>query len=190
MPLATPQATSASPSSQPTGALAVDAFLASNMAAQLISSSHQSDRSASGVTRNQADRDCNPCIIVLVAPIYLALDGDNIGSRLELHILNEDIEGLQEFTKSFNSVLNGIVSKLRQDRNIDILLLGGDSLLITLPDSCVEAVIRMIVNETANTTFTFSGGYGSSMRHAYLALKIAKASGKNRICSVPPEISK
>lgn len=121
--------------------------------------------------------------------IYLALDGDNIGSHLESYILHEDVKGLQDFTESFNSVLNSIVRKIRQDPEIEIILLGGDSLLITLPASRIKSVVDLVTNETLKTDFTFSGGYGPSMRHAYLALKLAKASGKNKICPLPSDLS-
>jgi hypothetical protein len=119
---------------------------------------------------------------------YLALDGDNIGSRIELHVLQENIEGLRAFTESFNSVTNAIINRLRENPDINILLFGGDSLLLAMPAGQIEAVIELITEVTTGTTFTFSGGYGPTMRHAYLALKIAKASGKNRICPLTSEI--
>jgi len=120
--------------------------------------------------------------------IYLALDGDDIGSQLEFHLLHEDIEGLREFARSFNSVLESIVHKLRRNPEISILLLGGDTLLAEMPATHIAATIDLIQSETARTDFTFSGGYGPSLRHAYLALRIAKASGKNRICALPSDI--
>ncbi|MGP4109729.1 mCpol domain-containing protein [Streptomyces sp. 4N509B] len=112
---------------------------------------------------------------------FLALDGDNIGRRLEFHIVSDDIDGLEKFTSSFIRATDNLIQLVSRYPNIDFLLKGGDSLLIALEYEQISDVVSCVEQATRGTGFTFSGGYGPSLREAYLALKIAKASGKNMI---------
>jgi minimal CRISPR polymerase domain len=112
---------------------------------------------------------------------YLAVDGDDIGRRLELCMVTNDIEALSAFASSFDSAVNSMVDYLRGVDGVDVILFGGDSIMMKVRDEMLDLALRA-VNETGRDKgFTFSGGYASTMREAYLALKIAKASGKDRI---------
>lgn len=119
-----------------------------------------------------------------MADWFLALDGDDIGRRLELHILTEDIEGLKEFIASFEHTLGQLYHCVEDDSSVKTLLRGGDSLLIQAPESKIKTIVNRIRATNANTEITFSGGYGNTLRDAYLALKIAKASGKRKIYAI------
>jgi hypothetical protein len=112
---------------------------------------------------------------------YLALDGDDIGRSLELHIVNNDIEMLQQFSAHFTNMTERLDKKLLELPGVRSILNGGDSLLFSFPHSSVDTVISTARDEISSSDFSFSGGYGPSPRSALLALKIAKSSGKNRI---------
>ncbi|BCB85856.1 mCpol domain-containing protein [Phytohabitans suffuscus] len=115
---------------------------------------------------------------------FLALDGDDIGRRLELHMVMEDADGLRAFASDFARVLDQLLHYIDVNPLIDMLLHGGDSLLLTMPESEIQNVSNFLHTSVEGTGFTFSGGYNNTMRGAYLALKLAKATGKNKIVSL------
>jgi hypothetical protein len=112
---------------------------------------------------------------------FLALDGDDIGRRLEFYMVSEDADGLRIFSKSFARTIEFLSKSISESVESDILLHGGDSILLSLDPDRIERVIELVRQATRGAGFTFSGGYGPTMREAYLALKIAKASGKDMI---------
>ncbi|GII76661.1 hypothetical protein Sru01_16430 [Sphaerisporangium rufum] len=112
---------------------------------------------------------------------FLALDGDDIGRHLELRMLTENVDGLRAFASAFGVVLDKIYRDIEDCSSVVALLRGGDSLLLELSKAEISSVIRIIRNATDGTDFTFSGGYGRTLRDAYFALKLAKASGKDRV---------
>jgi GTP cyclohydrolase III len=117
---------------------------------------------------------------------FLALDGDDIGRRLEFHIVNEDAESLVRFATAFHELVESLMRRISAHAAVGVLLYGGDSILLTVPESQVDYIVELVGNMTGATDFTFSGGYGRTMREAYFALKMAKATGKNRVVSFGP----
>ncbi|WP_143740323.1 mCpol domain-containing protein [Micromonospora echinospora] len=112
---------------------------------------------------------------------FLALDGDDIGSRLEVCMINEDVSGLEDFAFAFNHALERFSEEIAKISSVDVLLLGGDSILLTLPEGEIPRVNQLLHDQMAKVGVTFSGGYGKGLRQAYLGLKLAKATGKNRL---------
>lgn len=115
----------------------------------------------------------------MTAEWFLALDGDDIGRKLELFMLTNDIESLSTFASAFDSTINSLVQSACGIDGVDLVLFGGDSVMLKVPDSALKSVLNII--KGASGQFTFSGGYATSMRGAYLALKLAKTSGKDRV---------
>ena len=115
--------------------------------------------------------------------IYVAIDGDNIGSNIELFILENQMTGLQEYSNKFNSAIDWLIQSFMSECNAEVYLKGGDSILVGVPsDSKIGVVIEGLRKQFAEKTGnTISVGIGESPLHAYLALKYAKASGKNLI---------
>lgn len=134
-------------------------------------------------SRNPVMTDVAECHIVAIS-CYLALDGDDIGRRLERHLVSEDPQGLQEFAMAFEKVRERLVKSITDIGEVVFLLNGGDSILISLKETSLPVAIAAVNQALDDAEFTFSGGYGATLREAYLALKLAKACGKNRI--LPP----
>ncbi|MBB0243674.1 mCpol domain-containing protein [Streptomyces alkaliphilus] len=111
---------------------------------------------------------------------FLALDGDDIGRRLEFYMVSEDTAGLESFSNAFGEVVESLKFVVSESPSVDVILQGGDSFLLSAPLEDLTRIISGVKGVVAETSFTFSGGYGPSMKEAYLALKIAKSSGKNR----------
>jgi hypothetical protein len=122
----------------------------------------------------------------VTAEWFLALDGDDVGRQLELYMLTNDIESLRAFSKAFDSTVNVLVASISEMRGAELIMSGGDSILIKLRDEkALDSVLETISSLVNGDEFTFSGGYADTMQGAYLALKLAKSSGKNRIVRLP-----
>lgn len=106
---------------------------------------------------------------------YIAIDGDHVGARLEKYLLENDERELATFSQDLSSLLDELAEKLKRE-GYSIVYLGGDSLLAKKPDFDLE----LVADEVQNTKITFSVGIGTSCHDAYIALKYAKASGRNR----------
>lgn len=114
--------------------------------------------------------------------LYLAADGDDVGRKIEFFIVTNQMESLSRFFKNFQSAMIWLESILSQEFNANIVFNGGDSLLasIEIKELTLDKleVIRIKFSEFSKATLSF--GIGNNPRQAYFALKLAKASGKNR----------
>ena len=113
--------------------------------------------------------------------IFLAVDGDDIGSALENLILRNDLEAVAHFSASFRQDLDFLMNDLRREHMADIVFEGGDNLLASIVDgpSIITMMDHLRCKFQELDGHTVSMGVGKSPRQAYFALKLAKASGKN-----------
>jgi GTP cyclohydrolase III len=116
-----------------------------------------------------------------MAELYLAVDGDDVGHRLEYLMLMNNRESIIEFSKTFQRAMDWLENKLVTDFEAEIIFNGGDNLLACLPlDYLSSKALEELRNSFAEkATSTLSAGLGDSPRQAYFALKLAKTSGKN-----------
>ena len=112
---------------------------------------------------------------------FVALDGDDVGRRLEQCMLLNDLKSLREFTQAFECVVQSLLEGISSVQGSRVVLAGGDSILLTVDEPAVPTLLAVIKKALLGTEFTFSGGCGPTMRAAYLSLKLAKTRGKNRI---------
>ena len=115
--------------------------------------------------------------------LYLAIDGDDVGNRIEYLILVNDRESLIDFSKKIQSGMNWLEIKLVEAFDAEIIFNGGDSLLACLPRENLssELIEQLKFTFARETNITISVGLGHSPSQAYFALKLAKTSGKNCI---------
>ncbi|WP_414548916.1 mCpol domain-containing protein [Anabaena sp. CCY 0017] len=118
-----------------------------------------------------------------VNEMFLAVDGDDVGHRLEYFMLVNDSEALVEFSKIFQSAMNWLEIKLVSDFGAKLIFNGGDNLLASIPvdNSSLEVLEKLRAEFAEQARSTLSIGLGESPRQAYFALKLAKTSGKNCI---------
>lgn len=109
---------------------------------------------------------------------YYAIDGDDIGARLEKHALLNEIQEIQNLSNSIYQYLDEIRNYL-EDNSATIVFCGGDSLL-----AISEELINISIDNLVFEEISFSVGIGSSCCNATLALKKAKGLGKKRIESI------
>lgn len=115
--------------------------------------------------------------------IYLAVDGDDIGHRLEYFMLVNERESLNQFSTTFQSSMDWLVEKLTHELEATIIFSGGDNLLavMNIENLPIELIENIRTDFAIKSQCTLSVGLGYTIRQAYFALKLAKASGKNCI---------
>lgn len=115
--------------------------------------------------------------------VYIAIDGDDIGSKIEYLMLTDRLNLLTDFSEMFEASFRWLQSALVNDLGARIIFRGGDNLLAKA-EGFTEIHARL---ESLMTRFqeqsgcSLSIGLGASTIEAYLALKLAKVSGKSRI---------
>jgi len=110
--------------------------------------------------------------------IFIAIDGDNIGRKLEEYIVNEEFSKLFFFSNNLKQYFSKI-KNIALKNHSNILLFGGDSVIIKIKEDNVSFFLEEI--KALKTDITISIGIGKTLRQAYFALKEAKALGRNRI---------
>jgi hypothetical protein len=102
-------------------------------------------------------------------------------------LLDEDIELARKYSSSITHALELIHSALADYRDADIFVLGGDDLVVALPDTSFNIAeiedLRQRFFEACGRTM--SAGVGFSSSEATQNLRRAKLSGKNVIISSP-----
>lgn len=114
---------------------------------------------------------------------YAYFDGDDVGAKLELLLLDNKEEDARSYSESINSALVQLRAFLSLMR-AETILAGGDDLIAFWSSSgCIS--IREI--ENARRTFfdacscTISVGIGGSLSEAASNLRRAKLQGKNQV---------
>jgi hypothetical protein len=109
---------------------------------------------------------------------YVGIDGDNIGSRLELGFLQNREEEIHLLSKKVDIAISTMAERL-QNLGMEVIFFSGDSLLCK--GEYLDAEVLAEVIKSQSIAFNFSAGIGNTLRDTYLALKYAKTSGKNRV---------
>jgi GTP cyclohydrolase III len=106
---------------------------------------------------------------------FLAIDGDNIGSRVEKLVIMEQAEKLSLYATEVSQRLQ-YLGQCFNELGGTLVFIGGDSILVNFARSEIEKIKSVLIEPHP---VRFSAGWGSTMREAYIALKVAKSSGKN-----------
>ena len=107
--------------------------------------------------------------------LYIAIDGDNIGATVERYVILEERDALTQYAASVDSAIKRLGDELSAIGGL-IVFCGGDSVLAEFSEDQEIALIKKLIFRTRNIGISI--GSGSTMREAYLALKMAKTSGK------------
>jgi GTP cyclohydrolase III len=106
---------------------------------------------------------------------YYAIDGDDVGRRLEALVLANDIASV----RAYSLIVEAAIQQMR-DRLLScgclIVFCAGDSILAEAPMLLPEEVTPTIAEG-----ISFSIGIGASCADALLALKRAKGLGRGRV---------
>lgn len=111
--------------------------------------------------------------------MYIALDGDFVGRKIETLILAERLDELFEYNMYVTQRVLEIEQFIAQNGG-KIYLSGGDNILAYDPK--YKETIKYLADLNHNSKdLIFSVGVGEEVNLAYLALKYAKRTPNNKI---------
>jgi hypothetical protein len=113
--------------------------------------------------------------------IFVAIDGDHIGETLETLLVKRDLPGATEYSESVAGLFNQI-RHILEEAGATVYICAGDSLLASFPEDPFS--IDLLKDHLPRGPCTYSIGIGWDSRTAYMALKVAKALGRNQIFSM------
>lgn len=117
---------------------------------------------------------------------YVYIDGDDIGLQIEKALLTGDEAGLQAVNQAVSHAIGEITDYLTA-HGCHIIFSGADGVIfkaskVDIPDlRCYLAGVGMPLR--------FSVGIGNSLRESFMALRYAKARGKNGIAVLDSEFA-
>jgi GTP cyclohydrolase III len=110
----------------------------------------------------------------MTPPIYVLLDGDRVGEKIDGHYLRNDVHDLYLFARELDDAVAMLAASIRGIGGT-IYLAGGDNVLGTVED--LTSFLALFDTSRPNLPVPFSIGIGGDARQAHLALRVAKATG-------------
>lgn len=117
--------------------------------------------------------------------LFVRLDADNIGDRIELALINGNPIEAQRIHNEVQVAMQSLVNIIKVIPGTEILLVGADDILFSgQPTVLSRDILENIRTEFYKITmFTLSIGVGPTISSALQNLTRAKLSGKDRIVS-------
>lgn len=116
--------------------------------------------------------------------MYIAIDGDAVGAKLEQFILREALEELKIFSQSIKDTLSRFVRVLKEN-GATVYMSGGDNIFAACTKECALLVAEFVERENKNGPICYSLSIGENIQDTYLGLKFAKCSKLHYIKVVP-----
>jgi minimal CRISPR polymerase-like protein len=116
--------------------------------------------------------------------MYAFFDGDNIGERMEIMLLENRLTEATEFSEKLERAMSRLGEITRSQDGIEVIILGGDDLLFKYEDSStsISELLEKLRSEFLRISgSTMSCGVGKTVRESVLNLYLAKLYGKNQI---------
>ncbi|WP_370673377.1 mCpol domain-containing protein [Streptomyces sp. DvalAA-14] len=115
----------------------------------------------------------------------MIIDGDDIGNRVEAHLLSNDVDSFTTSSKEISSSIDELVDSLNKIPGVYVVSTGGDSILARIDSAHIGSIGDLLSNLQRPGRFTFSAGIGDTLRESFVALRMAKATGKRRTVTYP-----
>ncbi|MDD3364138.1 MAG: mCpol domain-containing protein [Syntrophomonas sp.] len=107
---------------------------------------------------------------------FAYIDGDDIGLKIERSFMNNDEISLGKVNDDVKSIVEQITRYLTEN-DYKIIFSGADGIICKNDDIEIRDILGFI--RSLNSYLEFSIGVGTCLRDSYLALRYAKANGKN-----------
>jgi hypothetical protein len=112
------------------------------------------------------------------AAIYF--DGDDVGARIELCLLREDVDGAAHVSAAVTSAIQALAHELRMTFDATVKFAAGDEVFAIMPTLPSLGEVDILRNAFADRTgITISCGIGFSSQEAAKNLHYAKLLGKD-----------
>ena len=121
----------------------------------------------------------------MIENIFVIGDGDGIRKRIELYLLNKDLERLKAFSSSLTGAIQEIEHLAVSTMNSQIVFAGGDDILFIIAathyrEESIRELMKVFLHRTQST---ISFGAGPDIETAYINLRRAKAEGPGSFVS-------
>jgi GTP cyclohydrolase III len=116
---------------------------------------------------------------------FIYFDGDDVGPRLELFLLDNQIDKAHQYSQNITTAMCHLLESIRQLDTLKIIASGGDDLIVRLAETPqVEWVESLREQFYLDCGVTLSVGIGNSASEACFNLRRAKLQGKDSIVSI------
>ncbi|MGW1887654.1 mCpol domain-containing protein [Streptomyces sp. NPDC001970] len=119
---------------------------------------------------------------------FAIIDGDDVGSKVERHLLSNDVSAFAEASKMVADTIKELAEELTKIDGVKVITVGGDSILTELQSDAAGQLIDTLTSLQRPNRLTFSAGLGATLRESFVALRMAKSSGKCKIAIFPDEL--
>lgn len=116
---------------------------------------------------------------------YLIIDGDDVGNKVEAHLLANDVDSFVASSKEIFVSIDKLVDSLNEIPGVCVVSAGGDSILARIDNPDIGSICDRLSDLQCPGQFTFSAGIGETLRESFVALRMAKAAGKRRAVTYP-----
>ena len=115
--------------------------------------------------------------------IFAYLDGDDVGTALELMLLDGHTEEARSYSLSVSRALEAARAILERHSGLDVIIAGGDDLVAAWRGEIIDfALIEEVRNHFVQACGkTMSAGIGFTASEATGNLRRAKLMGKNKV---------
>ena len=114
--------------------------------------------------------------------MFIAIDGDSVGTRLQQLILEEKLDELKCFSDSIKDTLFRFVQILERHGGI-VYMNGGDNIFAECSRECAQIVAEYVSIENKRSLIYYSLAIGENTQDTYIGLNYAKSS-KSRYIEV------
>ncbi|WP_093422663.1 mCpol domain-containing protein [Saccharopolyspora flava] len=148
------------------------ALLAFALGAQLPAGSRIIEFSPSQAPSSKTSTPPSEKVIAIV-------DGDDIGNQMEHRLLTGNVEDAADYSHSVTTSLRALVDDVQEIDGARLISQGGDSAIFEFPADKRAEFEQVLHRIRINRTFHVSCGYGATSKEAFMALRLAKTTGKN-----------
>jgi len=110
--------------------------------------------------------------------MYAYIDGDDIGLRIEKCLMTNDDGGLRLINQAVTDAIQQLTKDLTS-KGFEVIFSGADGVIVRVAELDIEHLQSIIL--ASRRSFSFSAGIGESLQEAFVALRYAKANGKNGV---------
>lgn len=108
--------------------------------------------------------------------LYIILDGDDIGLKIEKSFMENDEFSLKKVNEDIKRIVD-IISVYLGQKGFEIIFSGADGIICKGNELNIKNLSDFVKKECL--PYTFSIGMGDSLKSSFLALRYAKSISKN-----------
>ena len=118
-----------------------------------------------------------------MSKLYIRLDGDDIGKKIELMLFKGEYQMAQSIHDNIQETMLLLRQKIQSLEGCKILMYGCDDIMFTIDSKKItkDVLLSLMDFFSEKTSSTISIGIGNSSDNALKNLQIAKLSGKGLI---------